>query len=153
SSAMTTSCSSLRYIVKSLPPSAAIAEKPSPKSRCHKRRGPVEGQVAAKPVAGDLKLRCGPPHCGHAGDCANAVSPSQSNNTGSNQAAQGRPMMSPEYRRVRRFSLRFISPPLLPLLRFFKERVVNRAVNDNCFDGRRLIFPWPSVEHGGDHEG
>src|SRR5215468_2486035 len=96
---MTTSCSPLRYIVKSLPPSAAIAEKPSPKSRCHKRRGPVAGHEGASPVTEDLKLRCGPPHCGQSADCASATSDGRDKNASSSQAAPRSPLACAQCRR------------------------------------------------------
>src|ERR1044072_1570979 len=70
---MAISFSPWRYMVKSIPPSTAIPEYPSPISLCHSRRGPVAGQVVAQAFFSHVKLRCGPPHCGQSDDCARAA--------------------------------------------------------------------------------
>src|SRR5205085_5240871 len=80
---MTTSFSPFLYMVKSIPPSTAIAEYPSPSSLCQSRRGPVAGQVVARPFVSDVKLRCGPPHCGQSDDCAKAATSVIDNSTAS----------------------------------------------------------------------
>src|ERR1044072_5978616 len=84
---MTTSFSSFRYMVKSIPRSTAIAEYPSPNSLCHSRRGPVAGQVVARPFVSEVKLRCGPPHCAQSDDCARAAVFVVNNNSASSTIA------------------------------------------------------------------
>src|SRR5438874_7524727 len=52
-----------RYIVYTRGPSARIDECPSPSARVQSFFGPPGGQDEASPVASEMKLRCGPPHC------------------------------------------------------------------------------------------
>ena len=55
---------------------------------CHNRRGPVAGQVVARPFVSDLKLRCGPPHCVQSDTCA--WDAAGNNNTSNDQFVNSR---------------------------------------------------------------